>query len=83
MQFDLRRFIASGRAGWEQTFDCDLSGRDFAGARIDKPVTARFTAQAAGGDEVRMSRRGRSADDFAGKRIGAWRMRALPRPGLF
>ena len=49
MQFDLRRFIASGRAGWEQTFDCDLSGRDFAGARIDKPVTARFTAQAAGG----------------------------------
>lgn len=57
MQFDLRRFIASGRAGWEQTFDCDLSGRDFAGARIDKPVTARFTAQAAGGDEVRMTLR--------------------------
>ena len=24
MQFDLRRFIASGRAKQEQTFDCDL-----------------------------------------------------------
>ena len=56
MQFDLRRFIASGRAGWQQTFDCDLSGRDFAGSRIETPVQARFTAQA-DGDEVRMTLR--------------------------
>ena len=54
MQFDLRRFIASGRADWQQTFDCDLSGRDFAGSRIPEPVTARFVA-AADGDEVRMT----------------------------
>ena len=56
MQFDLRRFIASGRAGWEQTFDCDLAERDFAGAQLEAPVTARFTAQAVG-DEVRMTLR--------------------------
>ena len=56
MQFDLRRFIASGRADWAQTFDCDLSGRDFAGSRIEAPVTASFTAQA-DGDEVRMTLR--------------------------
>lgn len=56
MQFDLRRFIASGRAGWQQTFACDLSGRDFAGSRIETPVQARFTAQA-DGDEVRMTLR--------------------------
>ena len=56
MQFDLRRFIASDRAGWQQTFDCDLSGRDFAGSRIETPVQARFTAQA-DGDEVRMTLR--------------------------
>lgn len=54
MQFDLRRFIASGRADWQQTFECSLSGRDFAGARIEEPVTASFTAQA-DGDEVRMT----------------------------
>ena len=53
---DLRRFIASGRADWAQTFDCDLSGRDFAGSRIEAPVTASFTAQA-DGDEVRMTLR--------------------------
>ena len=56
MQFDLRRFIASGRADWQQTFDCDLSGRDFAGSRIEAPVTASFTA-AADGDEVQMTLR--------------------------
>ena len=56
MQFDLRRFIASGRARQEQTFDCSFAGRDFAGARIETPVTARFTAEA-DGDEVRMTLR--------------------------
>lgn len=54
MQFDLRRFMASGRTDWEQTFDCDLSGRDFSGARIQGPVTARFAA-AEDRDEVHMT----------------------------
>lgn len=54
MQFDLRRFMASGRARQEQTFDCDLTGRDFAGSRIEAPVAAHLLAEA-DGDEVRMT----------------------------
>ncbi len=54
MQFDLRRFIASGRAARRQSFVCDMTGRDFSGARIETPVTAVFEA-AADGDEVQMT----------------------------
>ena len=60
MQFDLRRFMASGRADWQQTFDCDLSGRYFAGARIEDPVTAGFAARAEG-DEVHMTLRAKAS----------------------
>ena len=94
MQFDLRRFIASGRAGWQQTFDCDLSGRDFAGSRIETPVQARFTAQA-DGDEVRMTLRasasvpgegagGRAPDSFDARVEAEWpaRGRDLADPDL-
>ena len=56
MQFDLRKFIASGRDTYSVEFPCDLSAQDFAGARIPTPVTARFEVQA-DGDEVRMTLR--------------------------
>ena len=39
MQFDLRRFIASGRAARRQSFVCDMTGRDFSGARIETENT--------------------------------------------
>lgn len=56
MQFDLKKFIATGRQPYDAEFQCDLSAWDFAGARISQPVTARFTAQLSGG-EVRMTLR--------------------------
>ena len=40
MQFDLRKFIATGTQPYHAEFPCDLSARDFAGARIEQPVTA-------------------------------------------
>ena len=42
MQFDLRKFIVSGTKPYVAEFQCDLSAKDFAGARIEQPVTARF-----------------------------------------
>ena len=45
MQFDLRKFIATGTQPYHAEFPCDLSARDFAGARIEQPVTASFTAE--------------------------------------
>ena len=71
MQFDLRKFIVSGTKPYAAEFQCDLSAKDFAGARIEQPVTARFEA-VPDGEEIR--------DDAAGKRIGARRVRPLPRP---
>ena len=56
MQFDLRKFIATGTQPYHAEFPCDLSARDFAGARIEQPVTASFTAEP-DGDEVRMTLR--------------------------
>ena len=72
MQFDLRKFIATGTQPYHAEFPCDLSARDFAGARIEQPVTASFTAEPDG-------RRG--PDDTAGKSIGARRVRPLSGPG--
>ena len=46
MQFDLRKFIVSGTKPYAAEFQCDLSAKDFAGARIEQPVTARFEAVA-------------------------------------
>ena len=40
MQFDLRKFIVSGTKPYAAEFQCDLSAKDFAGARIEQPVTA-------------------------------------------
>ena len=38
MQFDLRKFIVSGTKPYAAEFQCDLSAKDFAGARIE-PVS--------------------------------------------
>lgn len=59
MQFDLRKFIASGTQPYRAEFQCDLSARDYAGARIEQPVTAVFTAEP-DGDEVRMTLRAKA-----------------------
>lgn len=59
MQFDLRKFIATGTQSYHAEFPCDLSARDFAGARIEQPVTASFTAEP-DGDEVRMTLRAKA-----------------------
>ena len=59
MQFDLRKFIATGTQPYHAEFPCDLSARDFAGARIEQPVTASFTAEP-DGDEVRMTLRAKA-----------------------
>ena len=71
MQFDLRKFIATGTQPYHAEFPCDLSARDFAGARIEQPVTASFTAEPDGD----------GPDDTAGKSIGARRVRPLSGPG--
>ena len=34
MQFDLKKFFATGKQPYHAEFQCDLSGRDFAGAQI-------------------------------------------------
>ena len=59
MQFDLRKFIATGTKPYHAEFPCDLSARDFAGARIEQPVTACFDAET-DGDEVRMTLRAKA-----------------------
>ena len=56
MQFDLRKFIATGRQPYHAEFQCDLSAHDYAGARIPKPVTAVFDAET-DGEEIRMTLR--------------------------
>lgn len=56
MQFDLRKFIVSGTKPYAAEFQCDLSAKDFAGARIEQPVTARFEA-VPDGEEIRMTLR--------------------------
>ena len=56
MQFDLRKFIATGRQPYHAEFQCDLSAHDYAGARIPQPVTAVFEAET-DGDEVWMTLR--------------------------
>ena len=59
MQFDLRKFIATGTQPYCAEFQCDLSARDYAGARIEQPVDAVFTAEP-DGDEVRMTLRAKA-----------------------
>lgn len=59
MQFDLRKFIATGSRPYRAEFQCDLSARDFAGARIAQPVTACFEAEWTG-DEIRMTLRAKA-----------------------
>ncbi len=56
MQFDLRRFIAAGSTDWSRDFACDMTGRDFAGARIPEPVQAHFSA-VGGEGELRLALR--------------------------
>lgn len=60
MQFDLRKFMASGSRPYHAEFLCDLSARDFAGARIPQPVAACFEA-AAEGEEVRLALRAKAS----------------------
>ena len=60
MQFDLRKFIVSGTKPYAAEFQCDLSAKDFAGARISQPVTACFDAET-DGEEVRMTQIGRAS----------------------
>ena len=71
MQFDLRKFIVSGTKPYVAEFQCDLSAKDFAGARIEQPVSARFEA-VPDGEEIRMTLRANA--------LGARRVRPLPRP---
>ena len=59
MQFDLRKFIATGARPYHAEFPCDLSAKDFAGARISQPVTACFDAET-DGEEVRMTLRAKA-----------------------
>ena len=59
MQFDLRTFIATGTQPYRAEFQCDWSARDYAGARIEQPVDAVFTAEP-DGDEVRMTLRAKA-----------------------
>ncbi|MBU3819373.1 MAG: DUF177 domain-containing protein [Candidatus Faecalibacterium intestinavium] len=56
MQFDLRKFIEAGARPYHAEYLCDLSARDFAGARIPKPVSVCFDAVPDGG-EVQMTLR--------------------------
>lgn len=44
MRFDLRKFFWAGQSPSTRHLTVDLSGRDFSGARIEKPVEAVFTA---------------------------------------
>lgn len=44
MRFDLRKFIAVGNQPYHAQTECDLSERDFAGARILHPVSICFDA---------------------------------------
>lgn len=60
MQFDLRKFMASGMQPYQAEFLCDLSARDFAGARIPSPVAACFEAAAEGG-AVRLALRAKAS----------------------
>ena len=71
MQFDLRKFIATGRQPYHAEFQCDLSAHDYAGARIPQPVTAVFDAQT-DGDEVQITLRAKAL---------ARRVRPLSGPG--
>lgn len=50
MQFDLKKFFATGKQPYHAEFQCDLSGRDFAGAQIPQPVTVYFDAQIDGSE---------------------------------
>ena len=59
MQFDLRKFIAAGTKPYHAEFPCDLSAKEFAGARIPQPVTAVFDAET-DGEEVRMTLRAKA-----------------------
>ncbi len=56
MQFDLKKFIATGKRPYHAEFQCDLSAHDYAGARIQEPVTATFDAET-DGEEIRMTLR--------------------------
>ena len=60
MQFDLRKFIATGVKPYHAEFQCDLSAYDYAGARIPQPVTAVFDAQT-DGDEVQITLRAKAS----------------------
>ena len=60
MQFDLRKFIATGRQPYHAEFQCDLSAHDYAGARISQPVTAVFDAET-DGEEIRMTLRAKAS----------------------
>ncbi len=59
MHFDLRKFIVSGTKPYVAEFQCDLSAKDFAGARIPQPVPAVFDAET-DGEEVRMTLRAKT-----------------------
>lgn len=59
MQFDLKKFIAAGRQPYHAEFSCDLSGWDFAGARILQPVAAQFDAET-DGSEARVALRAKA-----------------------
>ena len=60
MQFDLRKFIATGVKPYHAEFQCDLAAYDYAGARIPQPVTAVFDAQT-DGNEVQITLRAKAS----------------------
>ncbi len=60
MQFDLRKFITTGTRPYHLDFECDLSGRDFSGARVLQPVPVSFDAELDGG-EARMTLRAKAS----------------------
>ncbi len=44
MQFDLKKFYETAKKPYEARFTLDLSGREFYGARLPKPVDAQLAA---------------------------------------
>lgn len=48
MQFDLKKFLQTGRDPYRAELNFDLSGYDFPGYRVNKPVVGVFTAQPTG-----------------------------------
>jgi uncharacterized protein len=52
MLFDLKKFFSAGVSPQEKCFTADFSEKDFYGAHIAAPVSARFTAERKNGEVI-------------------------------